>query len=323
MTDKHIDMLKDEGENSEEVVLTLGELLKQAREIQQLSVDDVASQLHLRPLIIREIESNDFSNIASPTYVKGYVKNYARFVEADKEKVEAALAEYFPVVNAPTMQSFSRKTTREAKEGRFMMLTYFIFFVLAVLLVVWWIQKSDMTAGIDVANITVEEAAEIAVGEEQISVEVLDVTPPEAVQDESQTGIEPEASVEEPLPVESKQVIEGINEDVAAVIVNEEATELQTAISEPTSVAEIADATLRMELTDDCWIKVTDAQGKTLVNGLRIGGSAFDVLGQEPFEVILGAPQAVKLIINGEDVDLAKYPTGKVARLTVKSSAGL
>ncbi|MCG9697212.1 RodZ domain-containing protein [Shewanella sp. Isolate11] len=315
MTDKQIDMLTDEIENSKEAVPKLGELLKQAREAKGLSIDNVAKQLHLRPTIVRDIESDDFSNIASATYVKGYVKNYARIVEADKQAIEAALAQYFPVINAPSMQSFSRKTTREAKEGRLMMVTYFIFFILLVLLVVWWVQKSEMMTGVDMSKLTAEEVAQIGLDDRQNT--PVYVEAPQTQVDgtsEAQTGVEPiAASGENPVdgPVDS---------EVNSTVANSSTAEADTATLTVTSAEQ---SKLRMELVDDCWIKITDSQGKTLVNGLKVGGSALNVFGQEPFEVILGAPQSLKLSINGEDVDLEKYPEGRVARLTVTSSANL
>ena len=39
-----------------------------------LSIQDAAVKLHLRPRIIEDIEADNFTNIASSTYVRGYVK---------------------------------------------------------------------------------------------------------------------------------------------------------------------------------------------------------------------------------------------------------
>ena len=58
--------------------VTLGSVLKTAREQMGLSIAETAVKLHLRPGIVENLEADDFSNIASSTYVRGYVKNYAR-----------------------------------------------------------------------------------------------------------------------------------------------------------------------------------------------------------------------------------------------------
>ncbi|MCE9679224.1 DUF4115 domain-containing protein [Shewanella sp. AS1] len=310
MTDNQIDMLKDDEAASQKATPKLGELLKTAREAKGLSVGQIAQQLHLRPSIVAAIELDDFSEIASATYVKGYVKNYARLVDVDKEAIDAALAFYFPVVSAPTMQSFSRKTTHEARDGRLMLATYLIIFVLLALLVVWWLQKSAQVSGVDMSQLTAEEVAELEQESQRQQLLTDDgQIPSKDGTAEAQTGIEPMQEVE--------QEEQAPEPDTSAAESDAEAQTLTAANELP------HDVLLRMELTADCWIKITDAVGKTLVNDLKVGGSAINVAGQEPFEVILGAPQALTMTINGENVDLTKYPKGRVARLTLSSSANL
>lgn len=312
MTDNQTDMLKDDAENIKEAAPKLGALLKEAREAHGLSIEQIAEQLHLRPSIVSDIEADDYANIASATYVKGYVKNYARIVGLDKEVVNAALAQYFPVADSPIMQSFSRKTTRQARDGRLMMVTYFIIFILLALLVLWWVQKSEMMSGVDLSKLTAEEVAEIATDETrpalfEQSIESVDGTR------EAETGVESQvatASIGFNAPKLS-----------SANTAAEQPTENEQ--SPENNAAENNSSTIAMKLSDDCWIKVTDAQGKTLVDGLKVAGSELNVFGLEPFNIILGAPQSLELSINGESVDLAKYPKGRVARLTLTSSINL
>ena len=141
--------------------VTLGTLLKDAREKMGLSIQDAAVKLHLRPRIIEDIEADNFTNIASSTYVRGYVKNYARMVSADAALIEACLVRQVPVVTEPAMQSFSRKTTYQASDTRLTWLSIFIVIVLLGSLVVWWMQKTTLLSTIDVSQPTAEEVAAV------------------------------------------------------------------------------------------------------------------------------------------------------------------
>ena len=312
MTDNQTEMLKDEAENIKDATPKLGSLLKEAREAQGISVEQVAEQLHLRPSILSDIEADDYSNIASSTYVKGYVKNYARIVGLDREVVDAALAQCFPVASSPTMQSFSRKTTRQARDGRLMMVTYFIIFTLLALLVIWWVQKSEMMSGVDLSKLTVEEVAEIETDEPRSAVFEQSS---DAVHGslEAETGVEPQALTES-SGLNQAQLSSATAADVQPTVTNQ---------SSENDASEGNSSAVAMKLADDCWIKLTDALGNTLVDGLKVAGSELNVVGQEPFNIILGAPQSLELSINGENVDLAKYPKGRVARLTLTSSTNL
>ncbi|MCL1089797.1 DUF4115 domain-containing protein [Shewanella profunda] len=139
--------------------VTLGKILKNAREEKGLSIADTAVKLHLRPGIVEDLEADNFTNIASPTYVRGYVKNYARMVGVDYALIQACLAKQVPLVTSPAMQSFSRKTSYQASDTKLKWVSIFIVIVLLGLLVVWWMQKSTLLTTVDVSQPTVEEVA--------------------------------------------------------------------------------------------------------------------------------------------------------------------
>jgi cytoskeleton protein RodZ len=66
---------------------TPGELLKQAREREGLSVERVAKDLHLDTQVIRAIEVNHFKDLGAPVYAKGYLRKYARLVGVTEEGI--------------------------------------------------------------------------------------------------------------------------------------------------------------------------------------------------------------------------------------------
>lgn len=302
MTKKEIDMLKDEAEikvepETSEQEDSLGSLLKAAREKQGASVADIAGQLHLRPCIVEDIEADNFGEIASATYVKGYVKNYARIVQADKNAIQACLDRQLPQASAPEMQSFSRKTTRQARDGRLMFVTYLIAFILLALLVLWWVQKSDIQSDIDLSKPTVEEMADSQLTPVEVEPALME-----------ETGSLISSSTETSTELQSDNVIEGA-EQVDAI----EVENVQPAIEKPA----VTLSSLSLSLNGDCWINVKDAKGDTLINDLKKAGSELNVSGVEPFKITLGAPQAVSIKLNGEKVSLSDFPSGRVARLTL------
>ncbi len=139
--------------------VTLGHLLKSAREEMGMSVADAAVKLHLRLGIVKDLEADDFSNISSSTYIRGYVKNYARMAGIDNAAIEACLAKQVPSVTEPAMQSFSRKTTRQASDTKLTWLSVFIVVVLLGLFVWWWAQRATLVTDVDLSKPTAEELA--------------------------------------------------------------------------------------------------------------------------------------------------------------------
>ncbi|MCK8043415.1 DUF4115 domain-containing protein [Shewanella sp. 1CM18E] len=316
----------------DEPTLTLGVLLKTARESKGLSVEALASQLHLRPAIIEQIEADNLAEVGAATYVRGYVKNYARAVQADPFAVKECLDKQLEDDEKPSMQSFSRKTTRQARDGRLMALTYIIVFVLLALMVLWWFQKSSMETAVDYSKPTVEEvAASVESGMPSPVAALLESNnaEPQAIEaeDNAAPGAELNYASELTEGDAALAVSQALTPDTTNDTQNQNSSQQATSSENASQVLNpvasqadaVTDSNLTLTLTGDCWIKVADASGNILVSDLKRSGSQINLVGPEPFAVTLGAPQVVNIQLNGADIslDAQKYPRGKVARLTL------
>ena len=67
--------------------LTAGQLLRQAREQRKLSVADVALQLNLRVNLVQQIETDQLDSTMLVTFVRGYLRAYARLVKLPEQQV--------------------------------------------------------------------------------------------------------------------------------------------------------------------------------------------------------------------------------------------
>lgn len=70
-------------------MLSVGKLLKDARERKKLSLRDVEKRIKVREQFIRALEEDKWNTFTSRTYVTGILKNYARFLELDERKILA------------------------------------------------------------------------------------------------------------------------------------------------------------------------------------------------------------------------------------------
>lgn len=74
-------MQAEQLEPQAESPLSLGEQFRQAREALNLSLEDVSKQIALRPVILAQIENNEFNQKNVPaTFMKGYVRSYGKFL---------------------------------------------------------------------------------------------------------------------------------------------------------------------------------------------------------------------------------------------------
>jgi hypothetical protein len=64
-------------------VAKLGEVLKDAREKQGLTLDDVEIAIHIRRHLLEALEDDDFKSFPSPVVTRGLIRNYARYLNLD------------------------------------------------------------------------------------------------------------------------------------------------------------------------------------------------------------------------------------------------
>lgn len=77
--------------NHENMALTLGEKLRQAREERGISISEVAEQTRISPLYLQSIENDDYKPLPGGIFNKGFVKSYAKFIGIDEQE---ALQDY-------------------------------------------------------------------------------------------------------------------------------------------------------------------------------------------------------------------------------------
>ncbi|MBN2062637.1 MAG: DUF4115 domain-containing protein [Deltaproteobacteria bacterium] len=88
-----LEAMKNNGEISAEIINEnekkggIGILLKEERERKGYSIDEIAKILKIRKQYIDAIEREDWQNLPSPTYIKGFLRSYAKALKIDAEKM--------------------------------------------------------------------------------------------------------------------------------------------------------------------------------------------------------------------------------------------
>lgn len=135
-----------------------GQLLKEAREAKNLTQRDVADRLRLRLQIIELLEADDYDSFSTPTFIKGYLRSYAKLLDTNDEEIFAAYKKLgIKEPDTTAMQSFSRRVKHQESDNRLMLITYAVIIVV-IGLVIWWWQDSDISFN-DISN-DVEQAVQ-------------------------------------------------------------------------------------------------------------------------------------------------------------------
>ncbi len=122
----------------------LGERLKSAREAMQLTDKEAAARLHLNITIIALLENENFMDGPPTTFIRGYLRAYARLLNLSDNEITLTLKNLensIPSSSSTPVPVVPMKT-KTYNERYLHWLTYVIGLVLIVLVSVWWSSHS-------------------------------------------------------------------------------------------------------------------------------------------------------------------------------------
>lgn len=291
-----------------------GQLLRNAREQLGWTREQVASRIHLRLTLIAAIESDTYDKHTSHTFIRGYLRTYAKLVGIPEETI---LAAYDKLGLTPPdnidMQSFSRRSRQQANDSRLKVVTWLVILVLIALSVAWWWQSTARRSAGDEALAATEMGATSNTPSATVppAVDVADPVVAPATSTAAATSVDPVASAAvTTMPVDASSAVATTAVATSAATATQPAAD--TAASEPAKVPQ-----LKMSFTADCWLDVKDAKGKTLFSGLKKANDELVLEGPEPLKFIIGAPMAVNIEYQGKSIDMSRYNNGRTARLSL------
>ena len=125
--------------NEEQAVYGPGEVLRQAREALNYGQDDVARRLHLPMSVVEALEENRFSELPEATYIRGYIRSYARFLEIDADALVKRFNAYSQADEPSLPPHRSAESRRTHNSGIWGALS--ILLILGALVGVWWLSE--------------------------------------------------------------------------------------------------------------------------------------------------------------------------------------
>jgi cytoskeleton protein RodZ len=272
-----------------------GATLKARRVELGYSLDKVSAQLKLTPRQIDAIENERFDELPGNTFVRGFVRNYARFLDLPMAPLLACLEACLPVERQqaalPRVNEDASVLLGGVGHSQSIVLVFVVFaaFALGVGGVFWYLQQPaqpELVASAPMALpkvIVVEEASEVA------AVVV-------AKQAASAVEVASAATVASAVKAASVPVVK------ASDVVAEPATKGELSVS----------------VQQESWVQVQDATGAKLVSELLKPGVVKSVAGVAPYRLKIGNAPHTQLTFRNQVVDLSTYTRGDVATFELK-----
>jgi len=272
-----------------------GSILSAARQRQGLSVADVARQLKLGVRQIEALEADDYKSLPRITFVRGFIRNYAKLLQIDAEPLLKPTEHLLPTPQIPEAEpgvaeipSVSNKNNLWRSYAAFA-----LFASLGVMFLVYeWYREQSVPR---------TKPVSAAVKPQKSKTPVAQFTPRPASPANPANTASPanQASTSGP------------------VVPGDTPLPVQTGEAKPVA-QQIRSSEIRLEFDEESWVGITDKNGRTIFAQVNPAGSTQTVRGYPPFFLVAGNAAGVRLTYNDKPVDLQSYTKVDVARITLE-----
>jgi cytoskeleton protein RodZ len=327
--------------------LVAGQMLARQREKLGLSVEECANTLKLSVTKINALEIGDSKPFISETFIRGYLKSYAKLLnlsEADViEGYQSQQANY-------TCAGALEPSADESATSKW----WLPYLMGAVIIGLWFAVSSHLESQKKLAlavgenellqadaerSLVVEDEFTEKTEQDNVSAELnvasdievdapMEVLVPQdgaaALLEQENTTLllsEPEEGSSDPVEAEGSEIFEEGNTSPVEVpvVLLETPHVIDELVSRVGDTVNEGDDQLFFTFAEACWVEIVDADNITIVSSLRSEDTQLLVRGKAPFFIILGNISGTTLHFNEKSVALDNSRDGRTLRLNLGS----
>ena len=274
-----------------------GKTLKKNREKLNITIKEVASELRLEEKIINDIEKGRFEKFNNYVFLKGYLKNYANFLNIKIDLLD--IKKEKKLINKSTSKNIKQKNNNKISPKH--LVTSLSLLVLIGLIFTFQPGRSDL-------ELKKKSLFEKKTNQEPVVEEIKKLDNKPKLQDND---------------INSNSVIKRNDESADDIeILESDANKLPTSqnknsISSDNTVA--SNDVLSIIYNGDSWTEIIDSYGNIVFFELVKNGTKLRLNIQAPFEILLGNATVVNIKYNNIEAN-AQYvnPENNVGKVKIK-----
>jgi cytoskeleton protein RodZ len=299
----------------------LGRILADEREKQGLARAEVAQRLHMSAYQVEALENGDYGRLPKGTFLRGFVRNYAKLLSLDAAALLTHLADAAPRGPAPGIvvpsQNIRFDPLGERLSNPYVKAAAFavVALGLAFAAIYWWLFiRPAPPAGVAKRPAAEQGPPQQIAASTQPAPEIVPPTPAPTMEAPADA---PKAEPVRAEPPKSEPSRADKAKAESANAAERKAESANTAQNRAAAAANGA-ATLRLRFKGESWVEIRDAQGKVLLSRLNQRGTEAEVAGRPPLSVIVGNAPDVQVLYNEREFPLEPHTKVAVARFTVE-----
>lgn len=331
----------------EQPQISAGEQLRVLREARGWSAAQVANQLNLATRQIEALEQDNYAALPGMVIVRGFVRSYAKLMQADAAPILAAInggtveVNVLPPARTEMSASFTETQllTGHPRRGSFFKIVSALVILLILVAAAFYVAQRMHLLPQKLAF----SPAKIESGLTSVILEKPEMNTAKPAHVATQTSPASDVTKDE-----AKEAADDVAKDAAKLSAADKAAASTKAAEKPvattsTSVAAATNLTsvastnphnagaagsaanaataknpLVISASEDSWLEIKQADGKIIVSRIVQAGSSEVVDIDQPVSIVIGNAAGVKVTFRGKPVDVTSGNSSNVARLNLK-----
>ena len=291
---------------------TVGEILHNKRKEIGLSLDEITEKLNLDSYLIELLENNDYEKFKVETYLKGYLRAYAKLLGIDGDRIIKLYKESNPEKEPEILPDVKPKNQKNSGDRSVKLFSYILGLSIALSMLIWYQKNIMIKPDVNenyIGNIELNKNNEINGVDTSYKIIIHSDYWQWPIDNISERYRE-SGSNDQSKSLKNEKIQDELKKDVIQeqVLETEESPVYETQQSADTVV---------LDLRGDSWVEVYDREGNRLFLDLARGGKNYIINGNSPFDILLGAANEVSIEFNGSVVNIEPYTRYGIARFTL------
>ena len=291
---------------------TVGEILHNKRKEIGLSLDEITEKLNLDSNLIKLLENNDYEKFKVETYLKGYLRAYAKVLGIDGDRIIKLYKESNPEKEPEILPDVKPKNQKNSGDRSVKLFSYILGLSIALSMLIWYQKNIMIKPDVNenyIGNIELNKNNEINGVDTSYKIIIHSdywQWPIDNISERYRESVSDDQS----KSLKNEKIQDELKEDV----IQEQALETEES---PVYETQQSSDTIVLDLRGDSWVEVYDREGNRLFLDLARGGKNYIINGNSPFDILLGAANEVSIEFNGSVVNIEPYTRYGIARFTL------
>ena len=295
-----------------EAIETVGEILHNKRKEIGLSLDEITEKLNLDSNLIKLLENNDYEKFKVETYLKGYLRAYAKVLGIDGDRIIKLYKESNPEKEPEILPDVKPKNQKNSGDRSVKLFSYILGLTIALSMLIWYQKNIMIKPDVNenyIGNIELNKNNEINGVDTSYKIIIHSDYWQWPIDNISERYRE-SGSNDQSKSLKNEKIQDELKEDV----IQEQALETEES---PVYETQQSSDPIVLALRGDSWVEVYDREGNRLFLDLARGGKNYIINGNSPFDILLGAANEVSVEFNGSIVNIEPYTRYGIARFTL------